>query len=115
MTFFKENGSDWMMGKRNPPLASNMGEKCEQQIRSAHSILNSLLNNNGSNLNEESLKTLVVEVKAIVNSRPLTTKVMNDVTSLSPLSPINLLTMKSRVVMPLTGSFTTPHRYSREQ
>ena len=115
VTFFKENGGDWMMWKRNPPLASNMGEVCEQQIRSAHSILNSLLNNNGSNLNEESLKTLVFEVEAIVNSRPLTTKVMNDVTSLAPLSPINLLTMKSRVVMPLTGSFTTPHRYSREQ
>ena len=64
---------------------------------------------------EESLKTLVVEVEAIVNSRPLTTKVMNGVTNLAPLNPINLLTMKSRVVMPLTGSFTTPHRYSREQ
>ena len=63
---------------------------------------------------EEALQTLVVEVEVIVNSRPLTTEVMN-VTSLPPLSPINLLTMKSRVVMPPPDSFTTPDRYSRKQ
>ena len=40
---------------------------------------------------------------------------MNDVTSLAPLSPINLLTMKSMVVMPPPGNFTTPDRYSRKQ
>ena len=88
---------------------------CERQIRSARSILNSLLKTHGSNLPEEALQTLVVEVEVIVNSRPLTTEVMNDVTSLPPLSPINLLTMKSRVVMPPTDSFTTPDRYSRKQ
>ena len=61
------------------------------------------------------MQTLVVEVEAIVNSRPLTTEVMNDATSLAPLSPINLLTIKSRVVMPPSGNFTIPDRYSRKQ
>ena len=113
--FLEENGGDWMVWKRNPPHASNMGGVWERQIRSARSILNSLLKTHGSNLTEESLQTLVVEVEAIVNSRPLTTEVMNDATSLAPLSPINLLTMKSRVVMPPPDSFTTPDRYSRKQ
>ena len=113
--FLEENGGDWMVWKRNPPHASNMGGFCERQIRSACSILNSLLKIHGTNLPEEALQTLVVEVEVIVNSRPLTTEVMNDVTSLPPLSPINLLTMKSRVVMPPPDSFTTPDRYSRKQ
>ena len=104
--FLEENSGDWMVWKRNPPHASNMGGVWERQI-SACSILNSLLKTHGSNLTEQSLQTLVVEVEAIVNSRPLTTEVMNDATSLAPLSPINFLTMKSRVVMPLPGNFTT--------
>ena len=113
--FLEENGGDWMVCKRNPPLASNMGGVWERQIRSACSILNSLLKTHGSNLTEESLQTVVVEVEAIVNSRLFTTEVVNDGTSLAPLSPINLLTMKSRVVMQLPGNFTTPDRYSKKQ
>ena len=113
--FLEESGGDWMVWKRNPPLASNIGGVWERQIRSACSILNSLLKIHGSNLTEESLQTLVVEVEAIVNSRPLTAEVMNDVKSLAPLSPINLLTVKSRVVMPPPGNFTTPDRCSRKQ
>ena len=109
--FLEENGGDWMLWKRNSPHGSNMGGVWERQIRSARSILNSLLKTHGSNLTEQSLQTLVVEVEPIVNSRPLTTEVMNDATSLAPLSPINFLTMKSRVVMPLPGNFTTPDRY----
>ena len=65
--FLEENGGDWMVWKRNPPLASNMGGIWEQQIKSACSILNSLLKTHGSNLTEKSLQTLVVEVEAIVN------------------------------------------------
>ena len=85
--FLEENGRDWMVWKRNPPHASNMGGVQEQQIRSARPILNSLLETHGSKLTEESLQTLVVEVEAIVNSRPLTTEVINYATSLAPLSP----------------------------
>ena len=112
--FLEKNGGDWMVWKRNPPLASNMKGVWEQQIRSAQSILNSLLKTNGCNLTKESLQTLVDEVEAIVNSRPLTTEAMNDVTNLVSLTSINLLTMKFRVVMPPPGNFTTPDRYSRK-
>ena len=112
--FLEKNGGDWMVWKRNPALASNMEGAWEGQVRSSCSILNSLLKTHGSNLTEESLQTLVVEVEAIVNSRPLTTEVMNDVASLAPSSLINFLTMKSRVIS-LPGNFTTPDRYSRKQ
>ena len=84
----------------NPPLANNMGGVWERQIRSAQNILNSLLKTHGASLTDESLQTLLTEVEAIVNSRPLTTDVINDVTSPVSLSPINLLTMESRVVLP---------------
>ena len=106
--FLKENGGEWMIWKRNPPLSSNMEGVWERQIRSARAILNSLLKTHGSSLSDESLQTLLVEVEAIINSRPLTTDVLSDVTSLAPLSPVNLLTMKSKVVMPPPGHFISP-------
>ena len=88
--FLEENGGGWIVWRRNPPLASNMGGVWERQIRSARTILNSLLKTHGTQLKEESLETLLIEVEAIINSRPLTTEVINDVRSLVPLSPINL-------------------------
>ena len=112
--FLEENGREWIWWKRNPPLASNMGGVWERQIRTARSILNSLLKAHGASLTDESLQTLLTEVEAIVNSRLLTTDVINDVTSLVPLSPINLLTMKSRLVMPPPGKFMSADMYCRK-
>ena len=80
----EENGDDSMVWKRNPLHASNMGGVWERQIRSAHSILDSLLKTHGSNLTEKSLQTLVVEIEAIASSRSLTKEGMNDGTSLAP-------------------------------
>ena len=64
-------------------------------------------------MSDESLQTLLVEVEAIINSRPVTADVPSDVTSLAPLSPVNLLTMKPEVVMPPPGHFTSPDRSCR--
>ena len=104
----KENGSEWMIWKRNPTLSSNMVGVWECHIRSPRAILNSLLKTHGSSLSDESLQTLLVEVEAIMNSHPLTTDVLSDVISLAPLSPVNLLTMKSKAVMPPPGHFISP-------
>ena len=112
--FLKENCGEWIIWKRNPPLSSNMGGNWERQIRSAKEILNSLLKTHGSSLFDESLQTLLVEVEAIINPLPLTTEVLNDVIILAPLSPVNLLTMKSKVVMPPPGHFISPERYCRK-
>ena len=54
----------------------------------------------------KSLQTLLTEVETIVNFRLLTTDVVNDVISLLTLSSINLLRMKSRVVIPPPGDFS---------
>ena len=63
-------------------------------------------------LGDKSLQTLLLEKEAIVNSCPLTTDLLSDVNSLIPLSPINLLTMKPKVVMPPPGVFSAPDMYS---
>ena len=70
-----------------------MGRVWERQIRSVRTTLTSLLKTHSNNsLNDESLRTLLIELEAIVNSRPWTTDLLSDVNSVIPLSPINLLT-----------------------
>ena len=113
--FLANTGADWLIWSRNVPAASHMGGVWERQIRSARSILASLLKNHGTCLKDESLHTLMTEVEAIVNSRPLTVETISDPQSLIPLSPSNLLTMKSRVIMPPPGSFVRPDLYNRRE
>ena len=55
--------------------------------------------------------TLLIEAEAIVNSHPLTTDLLSDVNNIIPPGPINLLTLKSRVVMWLPAVFTAPEIY----
>ena len=90
----RDNGGEWMLCKRNPPSASSMGRVWEKQIRSARTILTFLLKSHSSNsLNDESLRTLLIEVEAVVDSRPWT----SDFNSVIPLSPITLLTPCSQL------------------
>ena len=92
-----------------------MGGVWERQIRTARSILNALLKTHGRILNDEALHTLLIEVKAIVNSRLMTTETINDVQSHVPHFPSSLLTMKSKVVMPPPGSFGPADTYCRKR
>ena len=92
-------------------FSQQYGWSMGEQIRSARTILTSLLKTHGTSLNDESLRTLLIEVEAIANSRPLTTDLLSHVYSMIPLSPTNLLTLKSREVMPPTGCFTAPDIY----
>ena len=112
--YLEEHGGKWINWTRNPPFARNMERVWEQPIRGARMILNSLLKTHGGSLIDESLQTLLVEVEAIVNSRPLTTETIYDVTSLIPLNPIKRLTMKLKIVMPPPGVFASPDKYCRK-
>ena len=80
--FFLQNiGADYINWRRNLPASSHMGGVWERQIRLAHTILMSLLHTHRRSLNNESLRTLLAETEAIVNSRPLMTDTLGDVQS----------------------------------
>ena len=98
----------WMLWSLNLTSASNMGGLWERQIRNTRIILSSLLKTHNTSLNNEFLRTLLIEFEVIVTSHPLTTDILIDVHSMIPLSPISLLTLKSRVVLPPPGVFTAP-------
>ena len=91
--------------RRNLHMASDMGRFWERQICSTRNILDSLAITHGERLNNESLRTLLVEAEKILNSRPITCESIGDVNSYLPLIPMQLLTMKTKVVMPLPGIF----------
>ena len=112
---FLRRNCDWVDHKMNVPHASHMGGAWERQIRTVRNVLAALLSHHGSQLDEDSLNTFMIEAEAIVNCRPLT---VNDVSSpecLVPLTPNQLLTMKSSVVLPPPGSFQREDLYSKKR
>ena len=113
--FLQENGADWLVWTRNTPTVSDMGEVCERQIKSPRNILSSLLKTHGKSLNGEALTTLMTEVEAALNSRPLTIELLSDGNSLNPICPSNTLTMKTKVVMSPPGEFGRADIYCRKQ
>ena len=52
---------EWVDWERNPVYASHMGGVWECQIRTCRSVLMSLLKEHRTRLNDESLRTLLVE------------------------------------------------------
>ncbi len=91
-----KDNCNWVEFNMNVPHASHMGGVWERMIHSARAALASLLDQHASSLDDELLRTLMMEAEAIVNSRPLT---CTDADSM-PLTPAQLLTMKSKTVMP---------------
>ena len=104
---------DWFSFKMNVPAASHMGGVWERMIRSVRNVLDALLRSNASQLDDESLRTLMCEAEAVVNSRPLTVDSLNDPDSLSPLTPSHILTMKSKIVLSPPGVFLSADKYCR--
>lgn len=70
--FLLQRNCDWIEFQLNVPSASHMGGIWERQIRTARNVLSVLLDQCGSQLNDESLQTFMTQVEAVVNSRPLT-------------------------------------------
>ena len=107
----RQEGADWIF---NPPSASHMGGVWERQIRTTRKVLTVLLHEHGTRLDDESFRTLLCEVEAIINSRPLTFA-SGDPDDLNPLSPSNLLTMKTSVILPPPGVFQRTDVYMRKR
>ena len=113
--FLLKEKCDFFEFKMNPPSASHMGGVWERQIRTVRNVLDSLMDEAGTQLDDESLRTLMNEAAAIVNSRPLTVENLNDPLSSEPLTPSHLLTMKTKVVLPPPGEFQKVDLYSRKR
>lgn len=86
----------------NPPAASHQGRVWERCIRTIRKVLN----------DDESLNTLMCEIEAIVNSRPIT-KVSDDPRDQMPLTPNHLLLLRSGPQLPQGAS--TDDKYSRRR
>jgi len=78
--------------KFNPPCASHIGGIWERQIRSIRRILLALTQQQF--LDDESLSTLMCQVEAIINSRPITV-VSSDPSDQEPLTPTHLLLLRA--------------------
>ena len=93
----------WLLGNKPPfnkPLCWSVGKK----IRTEKTILNGMLMVLPKQSNNGSFLTLIMEVVAIINSRTLTINSPDNVNSDPALSPSNILTIKSIVLLPLPGS-----------
>ena len=103
--FLLESDCDWIEFQFNVPSASHMGGIWERQIRTARNVLAVLLDQCGTQLDDESLRTFMTEAEAVVNSRPLTVESLSSLDGVEPLTPNHLLMGKSNVVLPPPGVF----------
>ena len=109
-TYLTNQGCEWCL---NPPHASHFGGVWEPQIGTIRPVLDAMLLELGKpQLTHELLVTLLAEVSAIVNTRPIAA-ISSDVDDPQPLSPSMLLTLKSRPLFPPPGNFTPQDLYAR--
>ena len=106
---------DWVEFRMNVPHASHMGGVWERQIRTARAVFSSILATHGHSLDDELLRTLMVETEAIINGQPLSYTSMSDTNTVEPLTAQQLLTLKSKVVCSLPGQFRSEDLYVRHR
>ncbi|CAB4028519.1 Nuclear factor related to kappa-B-binding, partial [Paramuricea clavata] len=103
---------DWI---KTPASASNFGGVWERQIRSIRNVINALMKEHGTQMDEEILRTFLCEAEATVNNRPFTLETLNDPLSEPPLSPSMLLTGKTKLVLPPPGEFKGEDMYCKKK
>ena len=92
----------------NPPAASHMGGVWERAIRTTRKVLKALLKQ--QTIDDEGLTTLMCEVEAVINGRPLT-KVSDDPRDVGALTPNHLLLLRAGPELP-PGVFERSDCYS---
>ena len=70
----------------------------ERMIGIARGIIEGILVEHGSRLDDEGLMTVLSETASVINSRPLNVENISDPQSLEPLTPNHLITMESKVI-----------------
>lgn len=109
-THLTNNGSVW---KFNSPHSSHMGGVWERMIGVTRRILDGVLLQVKKALTHEVLSTLMAEVSAVINSRPITS-ISSDPESPIILSPNILLTQKQGEVPSISGEFSIKDIYSSD-
>jgi len=93
------------------PTASSQSGVWERMIRSVRRILSALMTQ--QTLDDESLMTLMCQVEAIMNSRPIT-PVSDDPSDCEALTPNHLLLLRANGTLP-PGVFVEKDLYSRRR
>ncbi|XP_038062679.1 uncharacterized protein LOC119733173 [Patiria miniata] len=106
--YLHQRGIEWQF---NPPTASHMGGVWERMIRSIRKILKNLLQEQV--VCDEVLLTVMAEVEAILNARPLT-QLSLDPRDDEPLTPNHLLLMRPSFNAP-PGVFVKEDGYGRRR
>ena len=106
--FLVQQNVQWIF---NPPMASHMGGVWERVIRSVRKVIGALVKK--QMMDDERLATLMCEVEAIINARPLT-KVSDDPRDMNALTPNHLLIMKANQSFP-HGVFNKSEQYSQRR
>jgi hypothetical protein len=99
----------------NPPAASHQGGVWERQIRTIRKILQAMLEEQHLKVakSEEQLHTLMCEVEATINGRPLT-RTSEDPQDLDVLTPNHLLQLRATEYLP-PGKFNEKDNYVRQR
>ena len=108
--YVHKEGCEWLF---NPPHVSHFGGAWEWQIGTIRCVLDAMFAKlRSAQLTHKLLVTLMAEVTAIVNPRPIAL-VPTDVEEPQPLSPSMLLTMKARPAGTPPGVFVRTDLYAR--
>lgn len=105
---------DWFELKLNVPTGSLMGGIWEHQVRTVKTVLCTLLEKNGHQMNDEALQTFKCKAEAVVNSQLLTAEGTTSSDTAEPLTPNHFLTVKTNVVLPPPRKFYSSDLYSRK-
>ncbi|KAK0132197.1 hypothetical protein N1851_032987 [Merluccius polli] len=109
--YLSKEGCTWLF---NPPHSSHMGGVWERMIGVSRRILDSMLTQiSSSHLTHEVLLTLMAEVTAIINARPLT-PIASDADSPFLLTPAMILTQKICIPLPPSGSFENANLHRQQ-
>ncbi|XP_061748507.1 uncharacterized protein LOC133546718 [Nerophis ophidion] len=110
-TYLHDEVCTWIF---NPPNSSHIGGMWERLIGITRRILDALLlKEGGSHLSHEVLTTLMAEVMAIINARPLI-PVSTDPEMPAILTPATLLTLKRDVISAPPGDFNVKDIHSQQ-
>ena len=113
--YLLRNGCEWIHFKMNLPHCSHMGETWKCLICSVRNAFDPSLSKVGSQLDDETLQTLMTEVGCIINSTPLNVDYLCDAQAPEHLTPNHLLTMKPKRVLPPPGQFQRANVYCRKR